>query len=198
MKRILYSLLAVVVLVLLPSCKQQDTPKPRAYFRIALPAKEYHPLGSGFPYSFELPTYAIIKPYSGKWNGSDTAAYWINLEFPQFKGRLHLTYKTVDRNLGALIEDAHAFAFKHSVKADAINQKEYMNASSKVFGVLFDIKGNTASSVQFYMTDSIQNFLRGALYFDVEPNKDSLAPVKEFLRKDVEHLIETLTWKNSF
>ena len=97
--------------------------------------------------------------------------------------------------MGHLINDAHTFVGKHVVKADAITQTRYEDSSSSVYGILFDIKGNTASSVQFFVTDSILHFLRGALYFNTEPNKDSLAPVIDFIREDIVHLIESMHWK---
>lgn len=189
-------LILVTVAVLTAGCRQEYTPKPKAYFRIELPKKEYQLLSGAYPYNFDYPKYARIKDYQGKWSDTDTADYWINVEFPQFNSRVHLTYKAVSDNLANLIEDAHSYAFKHSIKADAIIQSEYIDSLTKVYGVLFDIKGNAASSVQFYATDSVHHFLRGALYFDCEPNKDSLAPVREFLRTDLIKMIETLTWRN--
>jgi len=96
-----------------------------------------------------------------------------------------------------LIDDAHVFVDKHTIKADAILQTRYEHPDQRVYGVLFEIKGNAASSIQFFCTDSVNHFLRGALYFDAEPNKDSLAPVIKFLKKDVEHLLETLHWINT-
>jgi gliding motility-associated lipoprotein GldD len=184
-----------VLLALISACRSDYTPKPHAYFRIDLPEKQYQVLTDEYPYRFEYPTYAQINPYLGKWTNTDTAAYWINIEIPQFKSRIHLTYKTVRNNLASLVEDAHAYAYKHSVKADAIIQSEFSNISNHVYSVVFDIKGNTASSVQFYATDSVFHFLRGALYFDCEPNKDSIAPVREFLRADIIRMIESLTWE---
>jgi gliding motility-associated lipoprotein GldD len=181
--------------ILLPGCNHHYTPKPRGYFRIELPPRSYHQIEGKYPYSFDVPDYSRINPYQGIWKDADTSEYWINIEFPVFKGRIHLTYKTVHDNLARLIDDAHTFAFKHTVKADAIIQSTYSDPDSEVYGVLFDIKGNTASSLQFFVTDSTRNFLRGALYFDAEPNKDSLAPVMEFLRMDVLRMVETLRWK---
>jgi len=186
-------LLAIIVTVI--SCKQEYSPKPRAYYRIDLPKKEYQQLPDGYPYSFYYPAYARINPYSGKWKDTDTSDYWINIEYPQFRSRVHLTYKTVKNNVAMLIEDAHTYAYKHSVKADAILQSEFADPPNHVYSVMFDIKGNTASSVQFYATDSVRHFLRGALYFDCEPNKDSLAPVTEFLREDMIRMIESLKWR---
>jgi gliding motility-associated lipoprotein GldD len=191
-----YYLLAAV-LVLLPGCKPDFTPKPRAYYRIELPEKEFVALSGDYPYSFDYPLYGKINSYQGRWTDSDTSDYWINLEFPQFRSRVHLTYKPVRNNLANLIEDAHSYAYKHSVKADAIIQTEYVDSLSDVYGVLFDLKGNTASSVQFYATDSVNHFLRGALYFDCEPNKDSLAPVRDFLRMDLVKMMETLSWRKT-
>ena len=188
-------LIVIALAIVIVGCRQDYAPKPRAYYRIELPEKEYKVLSGQYPYSFEYPEYARINPYQGKWKDTDSADYWINVEFPQFKSRVHLTYKTVKNNLANLIEDAHTYAYKHSIKADAIIQSEYVDSLCKVYSVLFDIKGNTASSVQFYATDSVRHFLRGALYFDCEPNKDSLAPVREFLRVDLIKMIETLTWK---
>jgi gliding motility-associated lipoprotein GldD len=185
------------LLVLLnPGCRHDYTPKPRAYFRIDFPSKEYQALAGEYPYFFEYPLYARINPYLGRWKDTDTSDYWVNVEFPIFKCRIHLTYKTIHGNLANLIEDAHNYAYKHSIKADAIIQSEYVDSLAKVYSVLFDIKGNTASSVQFFATDSVHHFLRGALYFDCEPNKDSLSPVREFLRIDVVKMIETLNWRD--
>lgn len=196
MKRMLNNWLFLGLLAItIVGCKENYTPKPKSYFRIGLPERAYLLLEGEYPYKFEIPVYSRISRYAGKYSGSDTSEYWINVEFPQFHGRLYITYKPVVNNLAKLVDDAHAFAYKHSVRADAISQREFQNPANKVFGVLFDIKGNTASSYQFYMTDSTRNFLRGALYFDTEPNKDSLAPVNEFLLKDIERLIETLAWK---
>jgi len=180
--------------LLAAGCGQSFTPKPRGYFRIDLPQKEYHRLEGDYPYSFEIPDYSKVNPYKGQWKDTDTSGYWINIEFPAFKSRIHLTYKMVNDNLAPLINDAHTFAYKHSILADAIAQSEYVDTLSDVYGILFDIKGNTASSVQFYVTDSVRHFLRGALYFDTEPNKDSLAPVIQYLRIDIERIIESLTW----
>ena len=184
----------LVLLTIFSACKENYSAKPRAYFRIDLPEREYVTLEGDYPYRFDIPAYARIESYKGALADSDTTRYWINIGFPQFRCRIHITYKQVLNNLPKLIEDAHTFAFKHSIKADAINQKEFSNTDSHVYGILFDIKGNTASSVQFYLTDSTRHFLRGALYFDNEPNKDSIAPVNDFLRQDIERLIETLTW----
>jgi gliding motility-associated lipoprotein GldD len=121
--------------------------------------------------------------------------YWINIDFPRYKARIHISYKPVNGNIDNLIEDVRTLAYKHTIKADAINEKVFSNPERKVYGILYDIKGNAASSYQFYVTDSVKHFLRGALYFNVHPNKDSLSPAVEFFGKDMRYLIESLEWK---
>ena len=179
------------------SCQNSYTPKPRGYFRIDLPAKGYDTLPAGFPFRFLVPKYAELSRYSGRFVADGQSEDWLNVDFPDFSAHIHLTYKNVEENLGELIEDAHAFAYKHSIKADAIVQSRFMYSVSEVYGIVYQIKGNTASSLQFFCTDSTRHFLRGALYFDTEPNKDSLAPVIEFLGKDIKILIESLEWEHT-
>jgi gliding motility-associated lipoprotein GldD len=120
---------------------------------------------------------------------------WINIEFPEFDGKIHISYKAVDQNLNDFTEDSRTLTYKHTIKADAIKETVYTNPDLEVHGILYDIKGNAASSVQFYLTDSNNHFLRGSLYFNVQPDKDSLAPVVAFFRQDIIHLIESFKWK---
>ncbi|HLO57325.1 MAG TPA: gliding motility lipoprotein GldD [Bacteroidales bacterium] len=177
--------------VCLTSCHKNYTPKPRSYFRIDFPEKKYVQYHSeGCPYSFEVPVYSKVVPFEGRM----AEPCWINIEFPGYKGVLHITYKTLSNNLGSFVEDIHTLAYKHSIKADDIIEKPFYYPDRKVNGILYDIRGNTASSLSFFVTDSTRNFLSGALYFNVIPNKDSLAPVIQFFSADVQHLIETITW----
>jgi gliding motility-associated lipoprotein GldD len=160
--------------------------------RIDLPDKVYQLYDSVCPFSFEYPVYGIIK--------ADTSRIaepcWINLEFHRFGAKIHISYKPVNKNLNTYTEDSRTLTYKHTVKADAISETLYSDEEERVFGILYEIKGDAASSVQFYVTDSTEHFLRGSLYFNVQPNADSLAPVINFFRDDIIHLIETLKWKN--
>jgi gliding motility-associated lipoprotein GldD len=143
------------------------------------------------PFSIEIPTYSKIVP-----DTSELAeANWYNLELPSMKGKIHLSYKPINNNLSKYIEDSRTLAYKHIIKADDIIEHPFRNKDNNVIAVLYEIKGNAASPFQFFATDSAKHFLRGSLYFNVYPNKDSLAPVFEFLQADIKHLIETLKWK---
>jgi len=190
-------LLAIVllfVLMFLYACNNDDyVPKPRGYFRIALPEKKYKLFDTVYPYSFEYPEYSVIKPDIDK----RAEPYWINLEFPSFKGTLHISYKKVssDSILYQYFEDARTFANKHIAKAEDIEPKIIRDDKHKMYGMIYDISGSgVASTYPFCVTDSTTHFLRGALYFNVMPNNDSLSPVIDFIKSDIDHLIQTLRW----
>ncbi len=183
------------IFMIFSSCNNTDyIPKPRGYFRIALPEKKYKTFDTIYPYCFEYPVYSTIQP------DEDLGAepYWINLDFPSFKGSLHISYKAVtgDSILYQYFEDARTFANKHIAKADAIEPRVIVNDKNQVYGLIYDITGSgVASTYQFCVTDSAAHFLRGALYFNTLPNNDSLSPVIDFIKTDVDHFIQTLHWK---
>lgn len=186
--------LSFLVLFLAYSCGPTPTPLPRGYFRIDLPEKSYVVFDSVFPYTFEYPIYARVAADTR----STAEPFWADVLFPDFRGAVHLSYKKVNRpeDLQAYFEDARNFANKHIPKAMAFAERTYANDQHQVYGLLYEIQGSeVASSLQFYLTDSLRHFLRGALYFNTTPNNDSLAPVLDFIKADVEHLIETLEWK---
>ncbi|MBR5433393.1 MAG: gliding motility lipoprotein GldD [Bacteroidales bacterium] len=187
-------LLFVIIVCSLQACEERDIkiPKQRGYFRIDLPERNYQQFSEkGFPYSFQIPAYSRVEV------DSDAGAepYWINVQFPSLKATVHVSYRTLNGNLDKIVEDVHYLAFKHEVRADAINTKEFHYDEKHVHGLLFDIKGEAASVLQFCVTDSTKNFVRGALYFNVPPNKDSLAPVVEFIREDIIEMISSFEWK---
>ncbi|MCX7862650.1 MAG: gliding motility lipoprotein GldD [Bacteroidales bacterium] len=177
-------------LLLFISCDSSFTPKPMEYFRIDLPPKAYNNFDSvGCPFYFQYPAYAQVVLHD------NIHPWWFNIQFPTFKATLHLTYYALQKNLYKFTEESRSLAYKHDIKADAIREVLYIDTLNNVYGMVYEIKGNAASPLQFYVTDSVHHFLRGSLYFNVKPNKDSLAPVIDFLHKDVKYLIESLRWK---
>jgi gliding motility-associated lipoprotein GldD len=190
MRKLLY-FLPLLFLQFSFSCKQDYVPKPRGFFRIEFQNKAYHQLDSAsLPYRFEIPDYSKVVPDIER----QAEPFWINLEIPKHKAELHISYKKVENNLNKLIESSRKLAYDHSFKADAIDERIYVNPEKKVYGTIYLLDGNTASSLQFYLTDSTKNFLRGALYIREVPNIDSIRPVIDFLTPDVIHLIETTEW----
>lgn len=176
-------------LILLGSCGQDPVPKPRGYFRLELPEKAYRNFAPPCPYSFDVPEQAIILPSR---NAADSC--WLNVHMPKYKQTIHITYKEVGDQLYQLIEDAHGFKSKHQVKADRIENVRVINPVAKVYGNIFNIEGNVASPMQFYLTDSVEHFVYGALYFNMAPNADSLDPVIRRSKEDLQYLVESFRW----
>ncbi len=183
--------LLFLIAVSMVSCQEGYTPKPHGFVRIYFPEHSYDTFkGETAPFSLQYPSYATIQPDSS----ANAEAFWYNILMPPFNGTVYLSYKKVNSNLEEYIEDSRNLVYKHSIKADAIDETLLNDPDRQVYGILYDLKGNTASALQFFLTDSSRNFLRGSLYFNTQPNKDSLAPVIQFVREDLLHLINSLEW----
>jgi gliding motility-associated lipoprotein GldD len=188
-----FLVLSSLLIALFSSCdSKQYQPKPRGYFRIDFPEKEYVRLDSMNYYSFEYPTYSTITPdYL-----SPQEKEWINIEYPAHKGTVHISYKAVNDNLDAYLEDSYYMMTKHLSRAMGIRDSVVANPDRNVYGLVYFLEGEgVASPMQFYLTDSVNHFMRGSLYFNVRTNNDSLAPVIDFILDDVRHMIETIEWK---
>ena len=179
-------------MVVLFSCGEVAySPKPTGFPRTDFPEKVYKTYSSDCPYEFDRGIYTIV-------TGANSAENpcWLNIDYPFLKGRIHFSYNHVENNLNKLLEDARTLVYRHTIKASAINEEGYIDKDKKVYARVYHLDGNTASSVQFYATDSTRHFVRGALYFNARTNADSLAPAIAFIEADVWRLIESLKWTN--
>jgi len=177
----------IVILLAFTSCKKETLPKPKAYLRLAYENSDYHKINSDCPYTFEV---------SNKATATHNDKCWVNIEYPELKASLNITYRPVKNNLKELLQESEKLTYKHVIKADDISAQPYDNYENKKYGRLLEVTGNAASPLQFYLTDSSQNFITGALYFEVQPNYDSILPAVKYIQKDIMHLMETLEWRN--
>lgn len=176
----------VFILVIFTACTEDVLPKPKAYLSLEYPEKEYINLPVNRPFMFDVLKTTTIK---------DEANNWLKIKYPNLKASIDITYRPVENNLKELLTEAEKLVFKHTVKAEQIITKDFINADNKVFGSMHEITGNAASNLQFHVTDSTKNFIKGSLYFYAKPNYDSLLPAVDYIKDDVLRLIETLTWK---
>ena len=206
----LMRIMPLVFFIVLFSCNSDFTPRPRSYFDIEVPKKDYQLFNqAGYPYSFEYPVYANI---SKEVDSSQNDLYWINIDFKGFNGRIYLSYKdlngysiykiktasgyrdsAVKNTFEGLREEAYKMTFKHTVKSSGIIDSVFRTPNG-LGGVYFYVGGDAATSRQFFMTDTNRHFVRGALYFDASPNADSISVVSNFLDADMKHLISTFRW----
>lgn len=177
-------------MIAMQSCEEIYTPRPKGYFRIHLPQKNYLNYTTQCDFSADLPTYSKIEIVR-----TSADSCWYNIVYPQFNAKIHCTYLPVKEDIGTMIEDAYVFAFKHESKANAIKRSEIHEDDANIHGMVYDLTGNVASPIQFFATDSTSHFLRGALYFSHAPNADSLAPVRNFIREDILHMMKTINWE---
>ncbi|GAA4889437.1 gliding motility lipoprotein GldD [Flaviramulus aquimarinus] len=190
-----YSSFLFLVLLCI-SCGEDYVPKPKAYLRLEYPKAKYVDTNLELPFSFE--TNILATPVKSKKVITKTKSYGVNLEYPLLKGTIFLTYKAIEKNEKNLIDflrDAQNLTQKHTIKADEIPVIPYINDERKVYGAFAEVKGNVASPAQFYVTDSVNHFLTGSLYFYARPNYDSILPAANYLQKDIKHIMETVTWK---
>ncbi|WP_027419098.1 gliding motility lipoprotein GldD [Crocinitomix catalasitica] len=161
-------------------------PKPRGFMRLDFPERTYQSYqDDSCHYSFELPDYfsVVDKENCNK-----------NIEIKRFNATLFLTYQPIDTNLFMHLEYARKLVYDHSIKADEILEKQTIDTTRDIYGVNYMIVGDAASPYQFYLTDSTNHFLRGALYFNVKPNYDSIRTSLEYLIEDFDHMIGTAKW----
>jgi gliding motility-associated lipoprotein GldD len=181
------------------SCRPKVfTPKQPGYFRVDTPMQHaYQPFNNAsFPYSFEYPVYGLIERDSAFFREKADNPYWLNINVPQLGGMINLTYKHFNNKaeFDRIVEDCYNLSFFHHEKADFIDEHLFRTAEG-ASGIIYVVGGNAASKYQFTITDSVQHFIRGDLYFYVTTNADSLRPANDFLFQDIQHLIQTLHFK---
>ena len=179
---------SILFAIIFVSCSEPPMPKPKAFLRLAYNTPIYSQIENKCPYTFEAPENALVT-FNNK--------CWATITYPKLKATINITYRPIENNLMELLRESEKLTYNHTIKADGISSRPYENADMKKYGALTEITGNAASAIQFHLTDSTKNFVTGALYFDVQPNYDSILPAVKFLEYDVVHLMETLSWQNT-
>ncbi len=192
MKAFYFFFVLILLCVATVSCQKQEYyPKPQGYHRIDLPSHSYHTLPPKYPYTFEFSEHAIILPDSS----TIAEPYWIEINYPTLKASVSLSYKPLLNydSLVGYVNTSSRLTHKHNIRSSSIT--EYPIKTPKGYGgVVSELSGDVPSFYQFWVTDSTQNFLRGALYFPTSQRTDSLAPVIRYVKEDMVHLLNTLDW----
>lgn len=168
------------------SCNNDTVPKPASHLRLEYPKAKYIGFENNCPFSFEMNDDAII---SDKGNCNFTISY------PKMKATIYLTYKPVKNDIDAHLRDAQKLTYGHTVKADDITEQPFLNKDNKVYGMFYKVGGNAATNALFYATDSTRHFVTGSVYFYAKPNFDSIMPASNYVKNDMQVIMETLRWK---
>ena len=168
------------------SCQEEVYPKPKAYLHLEYPVATYHQFKNDCPFSFAISTSSKIEFKEG-------CNAMVN--YPKLNATIHITYRRVRNNLKQIMLEVDKLTTKHSVKADAIIPHPFENIKKNTYGLLSDVQGQSASNVQFYVTDSTNHMLTAALYFKVRPNYDSIYPAVAYIKNDMMKMMETITFQ---
>lgn len=177
-----------ICLLFMLSCSEY-TPKPRGYVRLEPAAALYVQLPvTDLPYSFSISDKVTIEL------PDEQPVGWITFTYPELNATLYGSFFLVTNDkLSELTGEAHKLVERMGQPSKV---SAYENPESKVYGKFFEISGNVASPLQFFLTDSLSRFFRGALYYHKVPESDSIAPVTDYLRKDMIELVQTFSWKD--
>ncbi len=208
-------ILLAILIALLMSCNSNYTSKKEGYYKIDFPQRGYTTFNDpAYPYTFEYPVYARIAKDSAYFDSTSRNPFWINIVFPSFNGKIFISYKEIGgtsvykvkdasggyrdslgkNDFARMVNDAYNLTYKNDIKAYSI-EDSVIHTPNNVTGIFFSLSGNVATAKQFFLSDTLHHFLRGALYFDATPNEDSLRPVNAFLQQDMKHIINTLKWR---
>ncbi|WP_157976052.1 hypothetical protein [Lewinella sp. IMCC34191] len=174
-------------------------PKPRSYPRVVYPERSYVPLAADYcEFTFERPASSEVVQETNFFDEAPADPCWFDLKLsPALNGTIHFSYYPVDSydQWEELRDEAFQLVGVHNQRASNIEESVIHRDAADVHGVAFDIAGPAASPFQFFLTDTTDHFLRGALYFDTRVDPDSLAPVVEYVKEDIFRIVESLEWK---
>jgi hypothetical protein len=187
-----FTIPALTFIFLLFSCSGNYTPKPRGFLRIEPPMAQYDIFTDDeLPYTFSVSSQAIIELPP-----TDNFAYWINIDYPHLNAKIYCDYQQIAAaTLKSHTDQCYKLAERVAGNASVINEKSFENEEKNVYGTLFLIEGESPSPVQFMLTDSTKHFFRGALYYKYKTNADSIAPVTDYIKRDITELIQSFYWK---
>ena len=178
----------IIVLLSFSSCDDNSYPRPRGNVRLEYPEAKYQLLDdSRINFTFEKSEYSKVI-----FKNPD----WIDLVYPKMRATVHLTNKKLGNDPDELIKEIQELTYKHTIKASGIFENPYSNEYRSTEGMLYELSGDAASNIQFYIKNKNNDILSGSLYFFVAPNSDSIAPAVSYIKKDIIVLMESVDWKN--
>lgn len=168
-------------------CTQDTMPKPYGELRLEYPKAEYKTFDSPCGYRFEYSNFAKVEQAKQD--------CWYHINYPKMKAKIFITYFPIKNDFDLHIKEAEKMVYEHTIKASAIETKSFEYPEKRVFGNFYELKGHSASNIQFYVTDSTRHFVTANLYFNTRPKPDSLAPAIDYIKKDMLRMLDTFEWK---
>ena len=177
----------LLICLFLLACNKNHKPKPKGYNHINFPEQSYVPITITNKYSFEKNIQTSVE--------QNDSYGWLNLLYKNYDAKILITHKYIEKenDLTSFVNESYKLTEKHNKKASSIKET-HIKTKNDLNAVIIDLKGEVPTQFQFITTDSVNHFLRGALYFQVATKNDSLAPIIEYIKKDMIHILNTLEW----
>lgn len=190
----------VLFCFILTACQEERVyiPKPRMYPKVELPDRGYQLFEEDYcEMTFEYPSYALVEQDRYFFEGNPIDPCWFNIQFPSLNGTLFCSYIPIDNrsHYDKLINESFRLVEEHNRKAN-YRQEEYISNANGVGGLYFSLGGEVATNMQFVLTDTTEHFFRASLYFNSKVAPDSIRPIYQFVKEDVDHMIKTFSWNN--
>lgn len=179
---------------MLMACSETPpVPKPSTYLKTEFPEHTYRQYISPGAYQFDLAD--LYQPKSFELAKQNYSVQEIDLG--PLNGTLFLYYLKIPSkdSLPEIINFANDKVDEHKIMAEKIDFKQVISPKKHVYGTFFELKGNVATNFQFYLTDSVQHFIRGEVLLNCRPNYDSLRPTLQYLKTDLQQLLKNFQWR---
>lgn len=181
------------ILFMLGACNDSNpVPKPSSFLRTEFPEHSYRPYLSPQNFRFNLANLYMPKSFEQ----AQTNYSVQEIDLGPLNGTLFLYYLRIlsKDSLPDIINFANDKVDEHKIMADKIDFEQIIEPRKKVYGTFFELKGNVATNFQFYLTDSLQHFLRGEVLLNCRPNYDSLRPALQYLKTDLQLMLKSFQW----
>lgn len=183
-KKLIFIFLSTILL----SCGQDTVPKPAGELRLEYPAPNYVQFDGPCPFTFEYSDFSVI-------TDAEKKPCWYYINYPEMKGKVFFTYYPVNNDFKEHVKESEKMVYEHTIRASSIDTKFFEYPERRVYGNFYELKGQSAANLQFFITDSTRHFVTGYLYFNSRPKPDSLGPAVDYVKKDLMHLIDTFEWR---
>lgn len=183
----------LLILIAMSACSDPVAyPRPLAFSRIDFPQNpDYKTFDSeSCPFTFKYPSEAEISR-----NASDSC--WVDIKFPAYDCKWHVTYRdtrTETKEKEVYYEEWRNMIFKHSKKATRIQDKPISSPDGK--GFMYEVYGNVGTPAQLFFSDTKgEEIVMLSCYFRTATKNDSLAPVIDYMKVELEKMVQTLKWE---
>lgn len=167
-------------------------PRPYGFPRIDLPAQTTYQT-----FENEACPFTFAYPASGEIRRENNDSCWVDIYFPPYDLTWHITYR--DARTGAkrkadYFEDYRRLVYKHTQQARDIQARSIAYPAGA--GTWFDLYGNVGTPSQVFLADSNDaQIVMMSFYFQTALKNDSLQPVIEYMKGEVDNMLGTLRWE---